>query len=82
MPPAERLLPLLATWGVVPEIFTYWPEDDNQSPVALVSPTDTMAAVLRRGIIDALATIPASTTASPHADLMTCSTVRSGSDPR
>ncbi|WP_331730224.1 helicase-associated domain-containing protein (plasmid) [Kitasatospora sp. NBC_00070] len=74
MPPAERLLPLLATWGVVPEIFTYWPEDDNQSPVALVSPTDTMAAVLRRGIIDALATIPAGHGITPRGldDLLDC----------
>ncbi|MCX5316024.1 helicase-associated domain-containing protein [Streptomyces sp. NBC_00154] len=58
-PPAQRLLPLLATWGVVPEIFTYWPADNDQPPVALISPTDTMAAVLRRGILDALATLPA-----------------------
>ncbi|MFF3062446.1 helicase-associated domain-containing protein [Streptomyces sp. NPDC057909] len=57
-PPAQRLLPLLATWGVVPEIFTYWPADNDQSPVALISPTDAMAAVLRRGILDALATLP------------------------
>ncbi|MEU3464346.1 helicase-associated domain-containing protein [Streptomyces sp. NPDC006733] len=57
--PAQRLLPLVATWGVVPEVFTYWPADTEQSPVAFVAPTDPRAAVLRHGLLDALATLPA-----------------------
>ncbi|MCY0924029.1 helicase-associated domain-containing protein [Streptomyces sp. H27-G5] len=76
LPPAQRLLPLLATWGVVPEIFTYWPADNDQSPVALISPTDTMAAVLRRGILDALATLPTGhgTTTRGLDELLDCAT--------
>ncbi|MDJ0341026.1 helicase-associated domain-containing protein [Streptomyces sp. H10-C2] len=72
--PAQRLLPLLVTWGVVPEIFTYWPADDDQTPVALISPSDVMAAVLRRGILDALATLPAGhgITAGGLDELLTC----------
>jgi hypothetical protein len=72
--PALRLLPLLATWSVVPEIFSYWPADDDQSPVALVSPTDPMATVLRRGILDALATLPSGHAMAPGAldELLTC----------
>ncbi|WP_371674180.1 helicase-associated domain-containing protein [Streptomyces sp. NBC_00289] len=72
--PARRLVPLLATWGVVPEIFTYWPADDDQSPVALVSPTDPMATVLRRGILDALTTLPTGHAMAPGSldELLTC----------
>ncbi|MCZ4122722.1 helicase-associated domain-containing protein [Streptomyces sp. H39-S7] len=57
--PARRLLPLVATWGVVPEVFTYWPADTDQSPVAFLAPTDPRAAVLRHGLLDALAALPA-----------------------
>lgn len=55
--PAGKLLPLVATWAVVPEVFTYWPEGD-ETPVALVSPQDPYAAPLRHGVLQALATLP------------------------
>ncbi|MET7458456.1 helicase-associated domain-containing protein [Streptomyces sp. NPDC005574] len=72
--PARRLLPLLATWAVVPEIFTYWPADNDQSPVALVHPTDPLATILRRGVLDALATLPTGHAVAPGAldELLTC----------
>ncbi|MEU9056434.1 helicase-associated domain-containing protein [Streptomyces sp. NPDC048384] len=71
--PARRLMPLLATWAVVPEIFTYWPDDD-QSPVALVQPTDPLATMLRRGILDTLATLPTGHAMAPDSldELLTC----------
>lgn len=55
--PAQRLLPLVATWAVVPEVFTHWPEED-ETPVALVAPQDTEAVDLRRAVLEALATLP------------------------
>ncbi|MFF4649374.1 helicase-associated domain-containing protein [Streptomyces sp. NPDC001380] len=56
-PPAGRLLPLLATWAVVPEVFTHWPEEDG-TPVALVGPQDPGAVTVRRVLLDALADLP------------------------
>ncbi|WP_432021251.1 helicase-associated domain-containing protein [Streptomyces sp. 1222.5] len=72
--PARRLVPLLATWAVVPEIFTYWPADDDQSPVALIEPTDPLATPLRAGILDALAALPTGHAMAPDAldELLTC----------
>ncbi|MFD8703781.1 helicase-associated domain-containing protein [Kitasatospora sp. NPDC059648] len=57
-PPAQRLLPLVATWAVVPEVFSYWP-DENGTPVALVTPEDGEAVDLRYAVLEALATLPA-----------------------
>uniref|UniRef100_A0AAU2VC90 Helicase-associated domain-containing protein n=1 Tax=Streptomyces sp. NBC_00003 TaxID=2903608 RepID=A0AAU2VC90_9ACTN len=56
--PARRMVPLLATWVATPEIFTYWPTDADQSPIALIQPADPLAIVVRHGILDALATLP------------------------
>ncbi|GAA2249459.1 MULTISPECIES: helicase-associated domain-containing protein [Kitasatospora] len=56
--PARRLLPLVATWAVVPEVFTHWPDGDD-TPVALVSPQDVEAVEVRRAVLEALATLPA-----------------------
>ncbi|MFE3200854.1 helicase-associated domain-containing protein [Embleya sp. NPDC059237] len=56
--PAGKLLPLIATWAVVPEVFTCWPEDAGETPVALVSPQDGFAVPLRHGVLRALATLP------------------------
>ncbi|WP_156178990.1 helicase-associated domain-containing protein [Saccharothrix sp. ST-888] len=56
--PAQRMLPLVATWAVVPEVFTHWPDEDD-TPVALVSPQDAEAVELRRAVLEALATLPA-----------------------
>ncbi|WUD72216.1 helicase-associated domain-containing protein [Streptomyces sp. NBC_00510] len=55
--PAGKLLPLTAAWAVVPEVFTYWPEE-GETPVALISPQDPYAAPLRHGVLQALATLP------------------------
>ncbi|MFJ9916811.1 helicase-associated domain-containing protein [Actinacidiphila glaucinigra] len=55
--PAGKLLPLVAAWAVVPEVFTYWPEED-ETPVALISPQDPYAVPLRHGVLQALATVP------------------------
>ncbi|MGW3246096.1 helicase-associated domain-containing protein [Streptomyces sp. NPDC001070] len=55
--PAGKLLPLVAAWAVVPEVFTYWPEED-ETPVALISPQDPYAVPLRHGVLQALATLP------------------------
>ncbi|MFJ6621155.1 helicase-associated domain-containing protein [Kitasatospora sp. NPDC091335] len=57
-PPAQRLLPLVATWAVVPEVFSHWPDED-ETPVALVTPEDDEAVDLRLAVLEALATLPA-----------------------
>ncbi|MER5642509.1 helicase-associated domain-containing protein [Kitasatospora sp. NPDC002227] len=57
-PPAQRLLPFVATWAVVPEVFSHWP-DENDTPVALVTPEDSEAVDLRHAVLEALATLPA-----------------------
>lgn len=56
--PAQRLLPLLATWATIPEVLTWWPDDDQDTPVALVSPQDPVAVPLRRAVLEALAALP------------------------
>ena len=56
--PAERLLPLVATWAVVPEVFSHWPDPDS-TPVALVDPEDPAAVPLRRALLEVLAALPA-----------------------
>lgn len=55
--PAAKLLPLVAAWTVVPEVFTFWP-DEGETPVALISPQDAYAVPLRQGVLQALATLP------------------------
>jgi hypothetical protein len=55
--PAQRMLPLLAAWVVVPEVLTHWPDEDD-TPVALVSPQDPEAVELRQAVLSALATLP------------------------
>ncbi|EST38730.1 hypothetical protein N566_05865, partial [Streptomycetaceae bacterium MP113-05] len=55
--PADKLLGLIAAWAVVPETFTYWP-DEEETPVALITPQDPVAAPLRHGALQALATLP------------------------
>jgi hypothetical protein len=55
--PADRLLPLLATWAITPEVFSYWPDQD-ETPVALVSPQDPAAVPLRHALLGALAALP------------------------
>ncbi|MEB8336511.1 helicase-associated domain-containing protein, partial [Streptomyces endophyticus] len=56
--PATRLLPLVAAWAVVPETFTYWPEDSGDTPVALTAPDDPYAVDLRHGLLAALGSLP------------------------
>lgn len=56
--PAERLVPLVATWAVIPEILTWWPEYREETPVALVAPQDQEAVPLRRELLRALASLP------------------------
>ncbi|GAA1928038.1 hypothetical protein GCM10009753_72200 [Streptantibioticus ferralitis] len=55
--PADRLLPLLATWAIIPEVFSYWPDAD-ETPVALISPQDPVAVPLRHALLAALAQLP------------------------
>jgi hypothetical protein len=55
--PANRLLPLLITWTVTPEVFSHWPDPDD-TPVALVSPHDPLAVPLRHATLAALAHLP------------------------
>lgn len=66
--PAERLVPLIATWAVTPEVFSHWPDED-ETPVALVSPQDPTAVELRRALLEALATLKAGTGVGPAATL-------------
>ncbi|MDH6136547.1 hypothetical protein P3T37_005975 [Kitasatospora sp. MAA4] len=66
--PAHRLVPLIATWAVTPEVFSYWP-DENETPVALVAPQDRSAVELRRTLLEALAALPAGTGLGPAAAL-------------
>ncbi|MFJ1703181.1 helicase-associated domain-containing protein [Kitasatospora sp. NPDC088346] len=56
-PPADRLVPLIATWAVTPEVFTHWP-DGGDPPVALATPQDPDAVPLRRALLEALALLP------------------------
>jgi hypothetical protein len=56
--PADRLVPVVCAWAVVPEIFTWWPDAREETPVALVSPQDQEAVPLRRQVLAALATLP------------------------
>ncbi|MEZ0089116.1 helicase-associated domain-containing protein [Streptacidiphilus sp. EB129] len=56
-PPAERLLPLITTWAVTPEVFSHWP-DGEETRVALVSPQDPTAGPLRHALLETLAALP------------------------
>lgn len=56
--PAARLVPVVATWAVLPEVLTWWPEDRDETPVALVAPEDPDAVALRRLLLAALASLP------------------------
>ena len=56
-PPADRLVPLIATWAVTPEVFSHWP-DEHDTPVALIAPHDATAVPLRRAVLEALARLP------------------------
>ncbi|MFI6445585.1 helicase-associated domain-containing protein [Kitasatospora sp. NPDC050543] len=59
-PPAGRLVPLLATWAVTPEVFSHWPDEDGTAtPVALITPQDPQAVPLRHALLEALAGLPA-----------------------
>ena len=55
--PADRLIPLIATWAVTPEVFSHWPDPDD-TPVALIAPQDHGAVTLRRALLEALARLP------------------------
>lgn len=76
--PVERVTPLLVTWAVTPEVFSYWP-DDHETPVALVSPQDPASVPLRHALLDVFAHLPAGYGLSPGSasalDSATLSTV-------
>ena len=55
-PPADRLVPVIATWAVTPEVFSHWPDEDT--PVALIAPQDGTAVPLRRALLEVLARLP------------------------
>jgi hypothetical protein len=67
--PADRLVPVICAWAVVPEIFTWWPDAREETPVALVSPQDQEAVLLRRQVLEALATLPPGQGLGPAAAL-------------
>jgi hypothetical protein len=56
--PAERLVPLVTTWAVVPELLSWWPSDQEETPVALVAVQDPEAVQLRRLVLALLAELP------------------------
>ncbi|MFF3597334.1 helicase-associated domain-containing protein [Kitasatospora indigofera] len=56
-PPAGRLVPLIATWAVTPEVFGHRPAAE-ETPVALVTPQDRYAVPLRHALLEALARLP------------------------
>ncbi|GIH71381.1 helicase-associated domain-containing protein [Sphaerimonospora thailandensis] len=56
-PPIRRMVPILAAWATVPEIFTYWPDPD-QTAVALIQPSDPEAVGLRYALLEALTALP------------------------
>ncbi|MCX5212345.1 helicase-associated domain-containing protein [Kitasatospora sp. NBC_00240] len=56
-PPAGRLVPLIATWAVTPEVFGHR-RDAEEVPVALVTPQDRSAVPLRHALLEALARLP------------------------
>ncbi|GGV09475.1 hypothetical protein GCM10010495_22990 [Kitasatospora herbaricolor] len=56
-PPAGRLVPLIATWAVTPEVFGHRPGAE-ETPVALVTPQDRYAVPLRHALLEALARLP------------------------
>ena len=56
--PADRLVPVICAWAVVPEVFSWWPDFREETPVALVTPQDQEAVPLRREVLRALATLP------------------------
>lgn len=69
--PGERLVPVVTTWAVLPEVLTWWPEERDGTPVALVAPEDPDAVPLRRCLLAALATLPDGQGLGPAAGLGT-----------
>ena len=67
--PAERLVPLVSAWAVVPEVLSWWPDDHEQQPFALVPPEDGEAVQLRQGVLSALAALPPGLGLGPAAAL-------------
>ncbi|MFC8452947.1 helicase-associated domain-containing protein [Kitasatospora sp. NPDC057223] len=63
-PPADRLVPVIATWAVTPEVFSHRPDEDD-TPVALIAPQDQHAVPLRRALLEALARLPEGQGAGP-----------------
>ncbi|GAB3276221.1 helicase-associated domain-containing protein [Actinocorallia lasiicapitis] len=56
--PAERLAPVVAAWAHHGNIVTWWPEESDETPVALVSPDDGTAPQVRLAVLSALAALP------------------------
>ncbi|GAA0399133.1 hypothetical protein Acor_21420 [Acrocarpospora corrugata] len=55
-PPAERLVPIIATWATIPATYIYWPFEET--PVALTEPDDPYAVGTRYALLEALAALP------------------------
>ena len=67
--PAARLVPLVCTWAVVPEVLSWWPDEADQQPFALVPPEDGEAVELRRQVLAALTALPPGRGLGPAAAL-------------
>ena len=67
--PADRLVPVICAWAVVPEVLSWWPEYREDTPVALVSAQDPEAVPLRRTLLAALAMLPPGQGLGPAAAL-------------
>jgi hypothetical protein len=65
LPPAERLAPVIAAWGRIKDVITWWPED-GENPVALADSRDACAVGLRTSVLHALAALPPGTALSPR----------------
>ena len=67
--PADRLVPLVSAWAVVPEVLSWWPDDHDQQPFALVPPEDGEAVQLRQRGAGGAAALPPGRGLGPAAAL-------------
>lgn len=64
--PGERMAPIVAAWGTIRDIITWWPEN-GENPVALAGAQDPCAVGLRGSVLRSLGALPEGTGLSPEA---------------